>query len=245
MTHPHNETEARIDHVLNALRDTQPSPDLEVRIADRIAARRLTITEGRPVAASRLAVAPFFAVILNSLKDPRILFTGAPIYIVAGTALTLLLAMTTLALHHRTSPAAAQSKPIPNQPYTPPQPFTASQASEPQALGLGNIQVPQSFSLGSHRASQRAGVLTPSPSKPPTDPDAIALAETLAPSHPAPPMPLTQQERLMLAIVRSGDHEQMAALDPYKREALFRQDQAAFQKFFATPTPESKTGDTE
>ena len=58
-------------------------------------------------------------------------------------------------------------------------------------------------------------------------------------------MPLTQQELLMLAVVHSGDHEQMAALDPYKREALFRDDQAAFQKFFAPPTPEPKTGDTE
>jgi hypothetical protein len=253
MTHPHNETEARIDQVLHALRDTQPSPDLNARIADRIAEHRLSITESRTSSSSLFAVilngvkeaktvaAAFFAVILNAVKDPRILFAEAPLYIVAGTVLTMLLAITTIALHHRTPPAAAQSKPIPIQPHTPPQPFTGTQTSgtqasgtQPsgtQARGLGNTQVAQGFSLGSPTTNQRAGVSTPAPSQQPTDPDTIALAETLAPSHPAPPMPLTQQEKLLLRVARTDNPQVLAMLNPTLRAQQEAKEKEEFEEF--------------
>jgi hypothetical protein len=56
-------------------------------------------------------------------------------------------------------------------------------------------------------------------------------------------MPLTQQERLMLDVLRSGDQEEIAALNPTERDALFARDQAAFQDFFAPPTSAPNPGD--
>ena len=279
----------RIDHVLNALRDTQPSPDLNARIAAHIA----KATE------SRTATTPFFAVISNAVKNavkhPSTLFAGAPLYTLAATSLAILAILSLIVLHshHPTttpsqisaivlhsqssahslatniaqnSNASAARKPYTSAAQNPdasaaPKPYTSAwfegaglqsrrnppNIHEPLASVPSNIQVPQGFSLGSHRASQRAGVLTPSPSQQPTDPDpdAIALAETLAPSHSAPPMPLTQQELLALAILRSGNKEEIAALNPVHREALFAQEQAAFHDFFPTPTPATTTGDKE
>jgi hypothetical protein len=81
---------------------------------------------------------------------------------------------------------------------------------------VANIQVPRGFSLGSHNPNERGGVVTP----PPTDPDTIALAETLAPSHPAPPMPLTQQERLLISATRQGQPIELAELEPLRQPAL-------------------------
>ena len=71
--------------------------------------------------------------------------------------------------------------------------------------------------------------------------DAIALSEMRAPSHPAPEMPLTQQERLMLRIVHGGDPVELAELDPQVRAAQYAQQKAEFKDFFEPP----KTGDKE
>ena len=269
---PHPQSpDDRIDHVLNALRDTQPSPDLNARIAAHIA----KATE------SRTATTPFFAVIFNAVKNavkhPRTLFAGAPLYTLAAASLAILATLSLIVLHsyhptttpsqisaivlhsqssaHSLATNSAQNSDASaaRKPYTSAWFEGAGLQSrrnppnihEPLASVPSNIQVPQGFSLGSHRANQRAGVLTPSPSQQPTDPDAIALAETLAPSHPAPPMPLTQQEVLALAILRSGNKEEIAALNPVHREALFAQEQAAFHDFFPTPTPTTTTGDKE
>jgi len=222
--HPHN-PDACIDHVLNALRTTEAPTGLEARIASRIA----QATEARTVTTSH------FAVILNAVKDPRISLAKARLYTVAA-ALTVLLTLTTLTLlHHRTPPAAAQSKPIPIKPYTPAQPATLTQAP-----ALINTHAPQGFSLGSPIPPKNSGVLTPSPA----DPDAIALAETLAPSRPSPPTPLTQQELLMLAVLHSGNQEGIAALNPAKRDALLAQNELAFNKFLRTTTATAPTPNT-
>lgn len=77
------------------------------------------------------------------------------------------------------------------------------------------------------------------------DSDSVALH---ASNHPAPPMPLTEQERLLLRIVHKGDPVEMAMLDPMVRAARNVEEQAEFQRFFgevtiAQPTAgESKTG---
>ena len=230
-TYPAAYPDARIDQVLEALRTTEPPTGLEQRIAARLAqaaeARALT-ANGRAVRLS------FLAVILNAVKDPRTLLAQARLYSVAAAALTLLLAVTTLALHHyRTPPSAAQSKSIPNKLYAPTQPATLA-----QAFGLDNTRVPQGFSLGSHIPNQRAGGLTPAPSQQPPDPDAIALAETLAPSRPAPPMPLTPQEHLMLAATRPGQPIQIAELDmaraPILRAAAEAREDANIRRYVKT-----------
>lgn len=96
-----------------------------------------------------------------------------------------------------------------------------AQGSVPQGFSLGSLvarpattQVTPRFSVGSHTAPRKAeGVLTP-------DPDAIALAETLAPSHPAPPLPLTAQEALLLGSTRQGQPIEVAELETRRESAL-------------------------
>ena len=41
-----------------------------------------------------------------------------------------------------------------------------------------------------------------------SDEDSLAVSEMMAPSQPAPEVPLTEQERLLLQVVRRGDPEE-------------------------------------
>jgi hypothetical protein len=114
---------------------------------------------------------------------------------------TILLAL--LATHHQPAPTLADLSS-----ETP-----ATQAA-PDILVTATTRVAPRFSVGSHRASIKIeGVLTP---------DAIALAETLAPSHPAPPLPLTAQEALLLRSTRQGQPIEVAELET-RRESVLTQ----------------------
>jgi hypothetical protein len=239
MSQHSSNTDTRIDQILDALRTTEPPAGLEQRVAASLAQAAEARTLTAPPFALKNGRTPtsFFAVILNAVKDPRILFAEAPLYTLAVTSLTLLLALSiALHLHHKPS-TIAQSKPLPNQPITPTQPPTLSQVSNPantqlpQTSRLSDTQVPQGFSLGSHSPTQRAGALTPAP----PDPDTLALAETLAPSHPAPPMPLTPQERLLQTATQRGQPIELAELDlarePAIRAAAQAHEKAGLQQF--------------
>ena len=56
------------------------------------------------------------------------------------------------------------------------------------------------------------------------------------PSYPAPPMPLTEQERLLLQIAHRNDPVQVAMLDPVERGLTQARERAATTRFF-TPAP--------
>jgi hypothetical protein len=69
-----------------------------------------------------------------------------------------------------------------------------------------------------------------------TDSDSAALEEMRAASHPAPPLPLTEQERLLLRIVHRSDPVELAMLDPMTRAARDVEEGAEFQRFFGSAT---------
>jgi hypothetical protein len=54
-------------------------------------------------------------------------------------------------------------------------------------------------------------------------------------SFPAPPLPLTEQERLLLRIAHRGDPVELAMLDPKMRAARDEEDKAEVQRFFVQP----------
>ena len=56
-------------------------------------------------------------------------------------------------------------------------------------------------------------------------------------SFPAPPLPLTGQEKLLLRLAHRNDPEALGALTPEKRAAEQAQDTIAFQDFFPPPVP--------
>jgi len=226
-TYPASFPDARIDQVLNALRTTEPPTGLEQRIAARLAQAAEAHTQ------TAAAPSPFAVILTLSLpkgKDPRILLAPANLYLAAGTALTLIVALTTVTLvHHRAPVTTARTTPAVLAPASsvglepagllsrhtspPTNPTLAADNPTSPAEGFSAAatnQVPRGFTLGSHSPLETAGVLTPASQQ---DPEAIALAETLAPSRPAPPMPLTAQEKLIQSATRPGQPIQLAELD--------------------------------
>jgi hypothetical protein len=64
------------------------------------------------------------------------------------------------------------------------------------------------------------------------DSDDVAMSEMQAASFPAPPMPLTAQERLLLRLAHKVDPVEMAMLDPKFRAMQDAEEKAEFQRFF-------------
>lgn len=60
---------------------------------------------------------------------------------------------------------------------------------------------------------------------------------SVAVSFPAPPLPLTEQERLLLRVVHRGDTQELAMLNPAVRRAREAADAAEYQEFFRPPEP--------
>lgn len=71
------------------------------------------------------------------------------------------------------------------------------------------------------------------------DSDAVALEEMHAASRPAPPMPLTEQERLLLRLVHKDDPVELAMLDSKMRALQESEDKAEFQRFFGQSTKQT------
>jgi hypothetical protein len=179
-------TDARIDQVLNALRATDPPAGLEARIAARLA----QAAQARTQAALSFPRPSFNA------------FGGARFYTAA--ALTVLVALTTVTLIHNRTTNATPSQSIPYRSTAPALSFTLSDIAAPTTVLTAKVS----------NANLRAHPSTPT-QRPPSaqDPDQLALAETLAPSRPAPPFALTAQEHRILAAMQPGQPIQMAELD--------------------------------
>jgi hypothetical protein len=61
--------------------------------------------------------------------------------------------------------------------------------------------------------------------------EAVLLSDLRAPSHPAPEAPLTNEEKLLLRVVHSGDPQLIAMLNPEIRAKREAESEAEFQKF--------------
>jgi len=215
--------DARVDQVLTALRNTDPPAGLEQRIAARLAQATQHRTHCTP---ARFAPS-HVSVILNAVKDHCIPSGSGRRYWIATA--TLVIALTSLTILHTRPVGNMQSQFVPfySTPAStapPVQTATATNAHSPHITSpeghsaSATHQVPRGFSLGSHSLQKAGGLLTPASAQ---DPDQLALAETLAPSRPAPPMPLTAQEQIMVADTRPGQPIQLAELDS-ARAPIFR-----------------------
>ncbi len=71
--------------------------------------------------------------------------------------------------------------------------------------------------------------------------ESVALREMRAASRPEPPMPLTEQEKLLLRFVQTRSPEELAAINPVKWATRDAEEKAEFEKFFG----QSTTGDKE
>lgn len=62
--------------------------------------------------------------------------------------------------------------------------------------------------------------------------ESVALREMHAASRPEPPMPLTEQEKLLVRFVQTRSTEELAAINPMKWAARDAKQRAEFEKFF-------------
>lgn len=62
--------------------------------------------------------------------------------------------------------------------------------------------------------------------------ESVALDEMHAASYPPPPMPLTEQEKLLLRVLHKRDPVEFAALDPVLRAERNAEERADVQRFF-------------
>jgi hypothetical protein len=70
------------------------------------------------------------------------------------------------------------------------------------------------------------------PVRPPRTSDVSAIGEAQSAGFPAPPLPLTEQEKLLLRLAHRGDPETLTILNPDVRAAQTAKATEQFQQFF-------------
>lgn len=226
---PDKGSENNVARVLAALRDTQAPAGMESRI---------------------------LRTVQNHVPSPSI-WRLAGLWSVATFVTAAILLALSLTAHkmvsHRQDSAQTESKFVPLKqvanssvgPYPSANSFVVSypppKARSIPAWGAApgsDPELGQRAEGPTHRASLRhaiagqqttGNIATLSPS------DALALSEMQAPSQPAPPMPLTEQERLLLRVLYRHHTVELAALDPMASAARNAREDAEFKEFFAPP----------
>jgi len=218
----HKQHKAAIDRVLEALRDAAPPAGMETRIAQRLAEQRVDATVDTSLwrgLFARLAIqGPWL----------RGAITGAATASLAFGAFLLLARP-----HHEDS--MAQTSGNSSQRWVAPRAGRATPVSvgaEPPVGQSGNKP------CGNPMLMRARGGATPSrtvsgaiPRRP------ILRTASFAPSRPAPPAPLTAQERALLQLTRTASPAALAALNPAAEQQADAEREAAFEKFFA-PSPQ-------
>jgi len=198
-----------IDQTLAALRDTTTPTGMERRILHAVEHRAATTPPRHPWAWS-----------------------------LTTTALAaLLLSLATLSLHHHQTNATTLSATTASA-FNSQLTARSSQLDARPALSSSSPTLLLTTSPLKTHNSTKPALLQPTPKPLLCDCDPVALAESRAPSQPAPPLPLTDQEKLLRRIVDKGDPIQLAELNASTRAAHVDADKAAFQSFFHPPITE-------
>ena len=208
--------------ILDALKATEPPSGLTHRIVENLAAHQAASAASPHRWLPSLSL-PAYAL---GLRNRRIL---APLTLAATLVLTL-----TIAFLHQHNPAPATSivtTPNPSVARTGPASarpsiVVSSAATPPRDTPIntwlsfrGAAEEPPHFAR-THGAQRRV-----------TAPPANHLA-----SFPAPPLPLTDQEKLLLRVAHAQNPQQSPVLNPALRASLTARDDENFQIFFAPAT---------
>jgi hypothetical protein len=146
---------------------------------------------------------------------------GRPIAYAATLAGVVALVLAIPAVHQRKQAPAQIAKVIPSAPLFPA--AIVAENPEPQRTAIISRQL--------RRPMRKRLELVDTQ-------ESLAMREMNAPSRPAPPLPLTEQEKLLVRFVRTRTPEQLAANDPAKWAAHDAQEQAEFDRFFGLLTRE-------
>ena len=206
-----------IEKVLAGLRDIEAPTGMERRI--------LAGLDGR--AAERSA----------SWRWQRVVRRGVPVsYVACGAVLAVFVLALAVPVMRRFGHTPAQPKiaavPAGSTPASRSVVAATDAASAPREPKLRLASAPDASQEAMVRVNGPVGDFAADPE------DSVAMSEMRAASFPAPPMPLTEQERLFLRITRSGETVELAVLDPHLRELEDREEKAEFQRFFARASAE-------
>ncbi|QMV17608.1 hypothetical protein GOB94_01985 [Granulicella sp. 5B5] len=192
-----NSTDQRIDQLLHALATTAAPIGLEQRISARMAQHAAEDAEHDASLFPRILSAKLAN---TSVSTQRRYAIAAALLLVAAGYLAI--------SRHRSQQEIVAVPP--------------ARTTTPSLSGSAPMPVVLTSSTTT-KASRLHQPLAPAPQPSPAtqnDPDAIALAETLAPSHPAPPLPLTTQEALLARSTRLGQPIEVAELETRRETAL-------------------------
>ncbi|SNT31293.1 hypothetical protein SAMN05421770_107120 [Granulicella rosea] len=219
--------EQAIEKVLGGLREVQAPAGLEQRVLRRVA--EMEAAGPRPV---------WQPVWLASLGRGRSMAYGLAVaaLIAGGAALLAVRRPVRMGLDSAQGFSAARTA------EDAPDASKNRQRHEPRQGAFAALRTTSSLGDGRQKAirSKRLSGVFSDARRPATPEDAAeskALSDTLAASHPAPPMPLTEQERLLLKIAHTGDPEELAALNPELRDRALAKGAADFRAFFPPPPP--------
>ena len=196
--------------ILAALNSAEPSPSLNRRILENLAARQATSTrcEQRPSVSRRIL---------------RPLPATAALPLAAALVFTLSLAF----FFHQHHPSAPASHAVTTSAMiSPARSITATSPNgSPGMFCCHSERGEEPPHLAFHHGAQRR-----------TRPQAAALQAKQLASFPAPPLPLTPQEKLLLRVAHARNPQQSPILDPALRASLAARDSEDFQLFFAPAT---------
>jgi hypothetical protein len=214
-------TESQVDNLIDAtlatLRNTPAPTGLEDRLLSTLASAQQRISTPKQ---TRMWV-PHVSLLRHGWTTNFVL---PRLWIPSALAAAAVLAITfAIHVHHPSTPTQTSTTAAVDAPST---------ASTPHELVILSHRR-RTCCSGSHHLPIEATTRNTAP----TPYEQAALEDTLAPSQPAPPLPLTQQERLLLRILHQGSYTELAELNPAVRSTLDAQQTAAFQKFFTPPTP--------
>lgn len=203
-------SEEAIERVLTGLRDVEAPEGMERRI--------LAGLEGRAAARSGWRAVPIWL----AMPPGRSIARGLACGVALAGAVVLVLAIPAM---RRAGRVPVRSKidtgRVKVVPMTPAVIATGDVERSSPVPGVGS-----SVRLGTTKVNEAESVSAADSG------DSVAMSEMRAPSFPAPPMPLTEQERLLLRIARKVDPVEMAMLDPKVRALQDAEEKAEFQRFF-------------
>lgn len=212
-----------LDRTLAHLANTQPAPDLNARLLLRLKAQA-------PAQATRN-------------RQPRWAWLlSVPTVVAAAVLLALLLPHATL-FPHPPTPTSPHHSQLKNSP------LATEQTTQPTQEPPNPPQTPSKLKISKLTAEQEKLFLPPPAITPgrkapiTTEAETQALNDLQAPSHPAPPLPLTAQERSILHLLRRDGTVELAQLDPALQTKLFELQQTNFQQFFDPPPPPKFEGE--
>lgn len=220
--HHNDHEDDSLAHVLRGLGEATPPAGLEQRTVAGVLARLATAQQSAGLTATPTAATP-----LRSLGSLRWMAAAAALAVAAGGAY--------LGLSHTPERrGAAPASPMAAQTHG-----TQTHATQQRTNNVGLVSTPHAATHSPAAAPRERSNAQPS-----TRHEAVFLQaeqehaedESAVVSHPAPPMPPTAEERLLLRFARRNRSQDLAQMSNEQRAAQEARDAAEFQAFFEPPT---------